>query len=176
MKRISYPIIVLMLLVNMSVHISCGESPNRHIDGVTFKNSNAVRLKNMLENRDYNHAKQLTDSILLYYPDDPQSYLVLGWMADMQGDRIAAMGNYRKSVQIYDSLITIRKSLSDEINRAFVIQLMCDTNAYHTTLDSIKKITEYSGDSLSIDAYKLIIIKNKGDLFNCNHKMVEMNI
>lgn len=176
MKGISYHLGVLMILVNMSLLISCRESPNRHIDGVTFKNSNAVRLKNMLENRDYNHAKQLTDSILLYYPDDPQSYLVLGWMADMQGDSIAAVKYYQKSVHIYDSLISIRKDLSYEINRAFVIQLMCDTTTYYSTLDSIKRITEYSGDSLSIDAYKLIIIKNKGDLFNCNHKMVEMNI
>lgn len=175
MKRISYYLGVLVILVNMSFLISCKESPNRHIDGVTFKNSNAVRLKTMLEDRDYNHAKQLTDSILMFYSDDPQSYLVLGWLADMQGDSIAAVKHYLKSVHIYDSLITIRKDLSYEINRAFVIQLMCDTTTYYSTLDSIKRITEYMGDSLSIDAYKLIIIKNKGDLFNRDNEMVEMD-
>ena len=175
MKRMSYHLGVLMIFVNMSVLIACGESPNRQIDGVTFKNSNAVRLKTMLADRDYYHAKQLTDSILMFYSDDPQSYLVLGWLADMQGDSIAAVKYYQKSVHIYDSLISIRKDLSYEINRAFVIQLMSDTTAYYSTLDSIKRITEYMDDSLSIDAYKLIIIKNKGDLFNCDNEMVEMD-
>ena len=163
----------MMILISVCMIMACNSIDNPKIDGIAFRNQHADRLKTMLQEREFSQAAQLIDSILAVYPDDPQSFLILGWMADVQGDSLSAKQYYRKSISIYDSLIVANKEYCDELSRAFVIQLLDGPVAYLSVLDSLKHSARYAKDSLCLEGYKAFVLKDKDDLFrkdSCKNK------
>lgn len=164
---------LMMILVSVCLMVACNSTDSPKSDGVAFKKQHATRLKAMLQEREFLQATQLIDSILVVYPDDPQSFMMLGWMADVQGDSLSARRHYQTSISIYDSLIAAKRDYSDEINRAFVIQLLDGPDAYLSVLDSLKQVSRYAKDSLCLEGYKAFVLKDKDDLFrkdSCKNK------
>ena len=119
---------------------------------IDFKNKNAGRLRSYLGTGNYVHAKQLLDSILVNYPNDPQSNFAYGYIAEMEGDNSSAKRYYQKSVSIYDSIIVSKLDVWNDINRAYTILYMSGRNAYLATLDSIRELRKYSSDRRNWEA------------------------
>lgn len=113
---------------------------------IDFKNKNAGRLRSYLGTGNYVHAKQLLDSILVNYPNDPQSNFVYGYIAEMEGDDSSAKRYYQKSISIYDSIIVSKLDIWNDMNRAYTILYMSGKKAYLATLDSVSEQRKYSSD------------------------------
>ncbi|MCR5269926.1 MAG: hypothetical protein K6D91_02775 [Prevotella sp.] len=113
---------------------------------IDFKNKNAGRLRSYLGTGNYVHAKQLLDSILVNYPNDPQSNFAYGYIAEMEGDDSSAKRYYQKSISIYDSIIVSKLDIWNDMNRAYTILYMSGRKAYLATLDSVSELRKYSSD------------------------------
>ena len=160
--------IIVVLSIIVPLILSCqskNEQMNVYENATDFKNQRASQLSNLLSKHDFESSFMLIDSILAVYPDDPQMYLALGWIYDIQGDINMASKHYDHAICIYDSLLHERKQYSDEINRAFVYQLKEGPEVYIRILDSISTLPEYKSDSPNIEGYKHFILQHKEDLF-----------
>lgn len=124
-----------------------------------------THLDSLLCKRDLENALLFIDTLHTQYPRDPQFYFGEGWIYQMKNDSIKARSCFTKAVDIYDSLIAVKKDFGDQLNRALIIQILYGKEAYDKNLDEILRTSKNTHDSLVIEEIYRNLIYKKEDLF-----------
>ena len=170
-ERLTQTMAVILLYSQVSAMQSCKQSTQkeilteRQIELRNERNLAGIRLKEILEERNFERTLLYVDSLNRVFPNDPQFYFTEGWVYDMQGDSLRARSAYTKSISIYDSLIADKPNFDDMINRAVVVQILYGMEAYNQALDEIQSTFTTAKDSSYIKMWKEIGAIKKEELF-----------
>ena len=170
-ERLTQTMAVILLCSQVSAMQSCKQSTQkeilteRQIELRNERNLAGIRLKEILEERNFERTLLYVDSLNRVFPNDPQFYFTEGWVYDMQGDSLRARSAYTKSISIYDSLIADKPNFDDMINRAVVVQILYGMEAYNQALDEIQSTFTTAKDSSYIKMWKEIGAIKKEELF-----------
>ena len=170
-ERLTQTMAVILLCSQVSAMQSCKQSTQkeilteRQIELRNERNLAGIRLKEILEERNFERALLYVDSLNRVFPNDPQFYFTEGWVYDMQGDSLRARSAYTKSISIYDSLIADKPNFDDMINRAVVVQILYGMEAYNQALDEIQSTFTTAKDSSYIKMWKEIGAIKKEEMF-----------
>ena len=170
-ERLTQTMAVILLCSQVSAMQSCKQSTQkeilteRQIELRNERNLAGIRLKEILEERNFERTLLYVDSLNRVFPNDPQFYFTEGWVYDMQGDSLRARAAYTKSISIYDSLIADKPNFDDMINRAVIVQILYGMEAYNQALDEMQSTFTTAKDAANIKMWKEIGAIKKEELF-----------
>lgn len=163
-----YPFILLLLLSVPALTLqSCKQKEEKkelteqEKERRRMRDAAGMRLGEMLNARELDHALRYIDTLHRLYPNDPQFSFGEGWIYEMQGDSLRSRRAYTRSLEIYDSLIAVRHDIGDMANRAFLVQILYGMEAYDRALDEILPYCSDERDSMGIEYSKGIEFKTK---------------
>lgn len=160
-------LIAMCLIITVLISYACkhGSEISPSDRDVKKRNQAGMRLDTLLCNRDFDRALLFMDTLHAQYPRDPQFYFCEGWIYAMKGDSAKARACFTEAIAIYDSLIAVKNDLGDQINRAFIIQILYGREAYDKCLDDILQTLKNPHDSVYIEVNRKLDCCELDDLF-----------
>lgn len=123
--------------------IGCNE-PTQIISNYSASQQDKVAIQNYIKDENFSDALRVADSLLQFYPNDPQLPTLKGFAYYIIGDSSKYKESFNLSIDIYDFLLSERPSFSDEINKAACILFVNGNGPFQEFLDKLEQNKEYT--------------------------------
>ena len=169
-KKYRFHITALLLWFIISTVFSCKQNQGNEQLSEQEKEAKKERfiaggrLEEMLGNKNLELSLLYLNFLHVRYPHDAQFYFAEGWVYDIKKDSVKSHTAFSKALDIYDSLIVAEPNFNNEINRAFIVQILYGQEAYTKALDKIQEKYKAHDDSQEIDMWRNLVY-NPNELF-----------